>query len=298
MRRRWLRSSLVVALVAVASMSPAAAEPAGVDDVALTGDGAVWDAEAGFTYGVGGAPCTSSGVGFTPVRNGSVGALDDGFDGGLFLLVNRTLFDDGDEVGDLRAGQQQLTIGPTKIGRLRVTRTERALRGSPTLRTLVRLQNPTTRAVDAEITWDSATGQDDTERTIASSDPKIRRTTAADEWIVTNGTSDNGTGLPDPVLTFAVYGSGDLDVRGRQVPFAPEDPDPDATNIDQGCVVFRFDVRVPAGQTRFLLFFTEMRQTAEEAVDAASRFDRVRLASPLMDGVRRKVARRIANWDF
>jgi hypothetical protein len=298
MRRRWFRSSLLVAIAAVAAMSPALADPMAIDDVALTGNGAVWDAEAGFTYGVGGAPCASSGVGFTPVRNGSVGALDDGFDGGLFLLVNRTLFDDGDEIGELRAGQQQLTVGPTKIGRLRVTRTERALQGSPTLRTLVRLQNPTSRATDAEITWDSATGQDDTERTIASSDPKLRRTTAADEWIVTNGTSDNGTGLPDPVLTLAVYGRGDLEVRGRTVPFAPEDQDPDPTNIDQGCVVFRFDVRVPAGQTRFLLFFTEMRQTAEEAVEAASRFDRVGLASPLMDGIRRKVAQRIANWDF
>ena len=294
-RARWFHRLSIGVAVALGTIVAATAEPVAVDGVALTAGGATWDAEAGFTYGLGGAPCTSSGVGYTPVRDGSVGALADGFDAGLFLLVDRVLFDDGDGIGELRAGARELTVGPARLGRLRVTRTDRALAGSPTLRTLVRLENPSSRAVDAEITWDSATGQDGTERTIASSDAEPRRTTADDRWTVTNGTSDNGTGLPDPVLTFSVYGRGDLDVTRRRVPFAPEDHDPDPSS---GCVVFRFDVRVPAGQSRFLLFFTEMRQTAGAAVEAAPRFGRVDPASELMEGIGPRVAGRIANWDL
>jgi hypothetical protein len=83
------------------------------------------------------------------------------------------------------------------MSRLRVTRTGRALQGSPTLRTLVRLENPTSKAVTTEITWDSATGQDGTERTISSDAPRTRRTTPADDWVVTHGTTDE-TGNPDP----------------------------------------------------------------------------------------------------
>jgi hypothetical protein len=271
------------------------ATPASIDAVQLSGSGAVWDAQTGYTYGVGGGPCTSSDAGFTAVEEGSVSSYGDAFDGGLFLLVDRIVFDDDDGSGDLRDERQQLTVGPTRIGRLRVTRTERALQGSPTLRTLVRLENPTSKAVKTEITWDSATGQDGTERTIASDAPRSRRTTLADDWIVMHGTTDKG-GDPDPVITMAVYGRGNIDVTGRRVPWAPEDEG--TTSPDPGCVVFRFDVEVPAGQTRFLLFFTELHGTTDEATATAPRFGRIRGASPLMEGIGAKVARRILNWNF
>lgn len=295
MRRRSRRLAPLGAAIALGVSTSAWATPASIDAVQLSGSGAVWDAEAGYTYGVGGGPCTSSNVGFTPAEEGSVSSFGDAFDGGLFLLVDRVAFDDDDGSGDLRDELDQLTVGPTRISRLRVTRTDRALEDSPTLRTLVRLENPTTRAVKAEITWDSATGQDGTERTVASDATKPRRTTPADDWIVTHGTTDEGSG-PDPVITMAVYGPGNVGVTGRRVPWAPEDDA--ATFPDPGCVVFRFDVEVPAGQTRFLLFFTELRGTTDEATAAAPRFGRVRRASPLMEGIGSKVARRIVNWDF
>jgi hypothetical protein len=295
MRRRWRRLAPLGAAIALGLSASAGATPASIDAGELSGSGAVWDAEAGYTYGVGGGPCTSSEVGFTPAEEGSVGPLGDAFDGGLFLLLDRVAFDDDEGSGDLRAELQQLTIGPTKIGRLRVTRTDRALPDTPTLRSLVRLENKTSRDVEAEITWDSATGQDGTERTVLSDAPKPRRTTPSDDWIVAHGTTDEG-GAPDPAITMAVYGPGDVGVTSRRVPWAPEDDE--GTSPNSGCVVFRFDVKVPAGQTRFLLFFTELRGTADEAVATAARFGRVRRSSPLMDGIGLKVARRIANWDL
>jgi hypothetical protein len=94
----------------------------------------------------------------------------------------------------------------------------------------------------------------------------------------------------------AVYGRGSVDVANRRVPWAPDDeagafPDP-------GCVVFRFDVDVPAGHTRSVLFFTELRGTTDEAVAMAPRFGQLRLSSPLMAGIAPKAARRIVNWNF
>jgi hypothetical protein len=294
MRRRWRRMVPVGAALALGVTTSVWATPTSIDAVQLSGSGAVWDAEARYTYGVGGAPCTSSDVGFTPVEEGSVSSYGDAFDGGLFLLVDRVVFDD-DGSGDLDEELQQLTVGPMRMSRLRVTRTDRALQGSPTLRTLVRLENRTSKTVKTEITWDSATGQDGTERTISSDAPKPRKTTSADDWIVVHGTTDDGGG-PDAVTTMAVYGRGNIDVTGRRVPWAPEDET--HMSPDPGCVVFRFDVEVPAGRTRFLLFFTELRGTTDEATATAPRFGRIGIASPLMDGVGAKVARRIANWDF
>jgi hypothetical protein len=62
--------------------------------------------------------------------------------------------------------------------------------------------------------------------------------------------------------------------------------------------VCRFRARVPAGQTRYLMFFTEMRATNEKAIQTAPRFENVRPASPLLDGISGRVADRILNWDL
>jgi hypothetical protein len=137
-------------------------------------------------------------------------------------------------------------------------------------------------------------GADDDERTRASSTPKNRRTTADDDWIVT---SDDAATPGDPVVTFVVYGPGNVDVSNRQVPWAPEDADP-ATGPNEGCVVFRFRVTVPEGQTRYLLFFTEMRAKNQKAIQTAPRFENVRAASPLMEDISGRVTSRILNWDI
>ncbi|HSL11697.1 MAG TPA: hypothetical protein VLA82_10335 [Actinomycetota bacterium] len=291
-RPRSIIATFVVAVLAsIALPATAAVVPADVD---LTGANATWDAVTGYDYGTDGAPCTAATGGFSGAEDGALGTMTDAFDGGLYLLIDGVVFDDQDGNGNHRAGTQQLTVGPTKMSRLQVSRTERALQGSPTLRTLVKLVNPTNRDRAVTVTWDSALGADDDERTRASSAPKNRRTTLADDWIVT---SDDATTPSDPALTFAVYGPGDIDVTNRSVPWAPEDPDPGSA-VNEGCVVFRFRTEVPAGQTRYLLFFTEMRATNEKAIAAAPRFENVRSGSALLDGISGTVAKRIVNWDL
>jgi hypothetical protein len=185
-------------------------------------------------------------------------------------------------------------VGPTTIGDLVVTRTDAALQGTPTLRTLIRLQNPTDRTVTRLITWDSAVGADDAEATRSSSARPYRATTSDDDWIVT---SDSATSPSDPPLTFAVYGPGDIRVDRRSVPWAPEDPDP-SDDSNEGCVVFRFRASVPAGQARYLVFFTEMRDSNDRAIATAARFGRAQLPDSLLEGISARVASRVLNWDL
>lgn len=294
--KRHARTAAIVAMAtAIATgSSVATAASTAIDDVELTGANATWDAEADYDYGAGsGAPCTTSTAGFTPADDVSFGDMSDAFDGGLFLNVDGTIFDDPDEMGDYRAGTQQLTAGPMKMSRLQVTRIERAITNTPTLRSLIKLKNPTSRDITVPVLWDSAMGADEDERTRASSAPKSRRTTAEDDWTVT---SDDADSPGDPVVTFVIYGPGDIDVTNRQVPWAPEDDE--GASVGEACVVFRFRARVPAGQTRYLLFFTEVRGTNEKAIQSAPRFENVRSASPLLDGISGRVADRILNWDL
>jgi hypothetical protein len=224
----WERTRAVAAIgiaIALAMLGQAAwAAPTAVDDLTLTGAAAGWDVTNDYDYGTSGAPCTSADGGYTPVEEGTLDTMSDAFDGGLYLHVGNRVFNDGDGDGNYRAGDQQLAVGPTKMRGLRVSRTERALQGSPTLRSLVRLVNPTNDDIRATITWDSALGADDAEKTRSSSAARNRRTTADDDWIVT---SDSATSPSDPPLILAVYGPGDVRVANRSVPWAPEDPDPD-----------------------------------------------------------------------
>ena len=281
---------LVMALVAQAAL----AAPTAVDTLELTGDLATWDVTNNYDYGTSGAPCMSNVGGFTPAEDGDFDSQSDAFDGGLYLHVRGRLFNDADGIGNYNAGDQQLKMGTNTVQRLRVTRTDRALQDSPTLRTLVRLSNPTGRDIAAPITWDSAMGADDDEGTRGSNAGNALVTTPKDDWIVA---SDDAATPSDPPVTFAVYGRGAIRVKQRAVPWAPEDPDP-GDDSSEGCVVFKFRVKVPAGTSRYVLFFTEMHETNEDAIDAADRFSRLNGSRPLMDGVSNGVMKRVLNWNL
>ena len=293
-KRTRMIAAIGIAMVMAMVGQAALAAPTAVDDLSLTGATAIWDVTNDYDYGTSGAPCMSADGGYTPAEGGELDGMTDAFDGGLYLHVGNGVFSDDDGNGNYDAVDQQLSVGPTEMRGLQVRRTERALQGTPTLRSLVRLSNPTNDDIRAAITWDSALGADDSEKTRASSASRNRRTTKDDDWIVT---SDSATSPSDPALIFAVYGPGDVRVTNRSVPWAPEDPDP-GDDSNEGCVVFSFRVKVPANSTRFLLFFTEMRDTNEAAIAKAGRFGNVRRSSPLMDGVSNKIASRILNWNL
>lgn len=262
-----------------------------LDTQALTGANATWDVSNPFDYGTGGAPCTSATGGFTPVEDGSYASSTDAFDAGLYLNVGGKIFTDKDGNG-IRAGQQ-LTAGPTKMSGLQVTRIERALSTSPTLRSLVRLKNGSAGNITVTVFWDSAMGSDGSGATRSSSATPFDQMTAADRWVVA---SDSATAPSDPPVTWVFYGTGRPQVKVGAVRSAPES----TPTTDDDCVVVRYKVTVPAHTTRYLMFFTEMHDPANptSAINAAYKFNTVRVGKPLMVGIPQSVASKILNWDF
>jgi hypothetical protein len=279
------------ALVLAASVAQAGPALVPVDGQALTGANATWDTRNAYDYGVDGAPCTTATGGFTPVDDGSYLAASDGFDGGLFLNVAGSIFNDAD--GNGRLSGQQLTAGPTRMHGLQVTRIERALSTSPTLRSLVRFKNPSSKAIKVSVMWDSALGSDGDGATRSSSAGPFRQMTVADRWIIS---SDDPTTPSDTPVTFVLFGTGKPVVKPVKVVQAPEATP--STDID--CVVVRYKVLVPAHTTRYLLFFTELHDPANiaSAFNGARKFNNVKVGKPVMVGISKGVASKILNWDF
>ncbi len=299
MRRSLLAAVASGAVLALVMSGVAAAVT--IDDVDLTGKGATWDVTNDYEYGSGG-PCFAK-PGFTPVEDGAyvnAGIPFDGsdaFDSGLYAIVNGKTFNDPDGNG----GQvgQQLTVGPQKMSGLRVSRVEKALKISPTLRSLIAFRNPTTHAIGAKFLWDSALGADDAEATRGSSSGNLKFT-ADDKWAVA---SDDPDSPGDPPVTFVVFGPGNVAERPTDVPNRPEEPDanmvgPNVAAGAEGCVTVAFRISVPARSTRYLLFFTEMHGSNETAVNSAARFSHIKPASRLFDGLGAQVRKRILNFDL
>jgi len=230
-------------------------------------------------------------VGFSPASDGE---SDDGssdlFDGGLVLAVRggggTKIFEDPNSRGN-KLGQE-LRTGPDKLRGLAVTRTDRALQSSPTLRSLIALRNPTSSALKRRLIWDSDLGADDSEVVRASStgDQALSK---ADRWVAV---ADDATSPGDAQGTFVLYGKGKK-VRKTSVFNS-------VTNSDS-CVSFSMPVKVPPKSTRYILFFTQVHDS-DVAINAlrnrAKQFNRPSLSSKLLTGIGPKIRGRIVNWNL
>jgi hypothetical protein len=212
---------------------------------------------------------------------------NDTFDGGLVLAVGNTIFEDSDQSGDLVG--EQIKVGPETLAGLRVKRTETALQGSPTLRSLIKLKNNKKKAVKRELIWDSDLGADDSEVVWASStgDEVLSN---KDRWMVF---ADSGTSPSDAVGTFALYGKG-KGVKKTKV-FDP-------VTDEDSCISFSIDVRVPKKSSRYLLFFTEVHDNGDEGADEAAtdatKFNKKKPGGAVLAGVKKSVQRKVLNWDL
>lgn len=238
--------------------------------------------------------CESDQPGYTPVEDGEMGTsdiLEDAYDGGLLLMVgpptanpdDASTFVDGDDVGD-KSGEQ-LKVGPDSTGGLLVTRWDRALSKSPTLRSLISLRNPSGSARTRDIYWDSDMGSD--------GETEIRRTSNgsaslvnASRWVVT---SDDATTVDDPVLTHVLWG------KRARVKTAEIHNNPGGGS---DCITTRMRVRIPAKSTVYLLFFTEMNRSHSAAFTSAKKFNTRILNSALLSGIKPGVRSKVVNWDL
>jgi hypothetical protein len=295
MQRRLRVRSVAATIMALGLMfgsQVARAAVVDIDGIDLSGDNATWDLEADFAYGSGG-PCVAK-HGFTPAEDGSwddgITPKSDAFDGGLYIVVDGKTFDDNDGNGTKKG--QTMKVGPTTMSRLNIRRTERALQTSPTLRSLVTLQNPTNDVISLPVIWDSAVGSDDSEATRASSDGDTFLT-KTDRWFVS---SDDPTSPSDPTVTMALYGKGPLAEKVAKVIWAPEDDPPDPPG--EGCISLKYSLKIPAKSTRYLMFFTEMNDTNENAIASAAKFNSVKAGNDLLVGLSDAVMGKILNWNL
>lgn len=288
---RSLAATIIV--IGLMSGSPVArATVVDIDATTLTGGNATWDLEADFNFGSGG-PCVAK-SGFTPANDGSwddgVTPKSDAFDGGLYIVVDGKTFADNDGNGTKKG--QTMKVGPTTLSRLNIRRTERALHTSPTLRSLISFQNPTNDVISVPVIWDSAVGSDDSEATRASSDGDTFLT-RTDRWFVS---SDDPTTPDDPTVTMALYGKGPVAEKVASVIWAPEDDPTEPPG--EGCISLKYVLKIPAKSTRYLMFFTEMNDTNENAATSAAKFNSVKAGNDLLVGLSDAVVGKILNWNL
>ena len=229
-------------------------------------------------------------VGFSPASDvDAEDGTNDTFDGGLVLAVRSpggtTIFEDSNQTGN-KVGEQ-ITVGPEKIRGLRVTRVERALQTSPTLRSLIKVKNPKRgKAIKRTLIWDSDLGADDSEVVRASSTNDLVLTNA-DRWMIFG---DDPVNPSDAQGTFVLYGKG-KGVKKTKV-FNP------VVDADS-CISFRITVRVPPRSSRYVLFFTEVHpeDALADAVADAKKFNRKKPAG-VLGGLKKSVKKRVVNWDL
>jgi hypothetical protein len=267
-------AALALAVTALAVSTP-------IDDVELeaAGGDALFDAENHVDE------CGAAGDGecyFTPVDDGGALGDSDAFDGGLALTVEGNGFVDPDDNGDLTG--QQLTVGPVTLAGLKVTRIERGLPGSPTLRTLIKLKNTKKKTLRRSVGLVSDLGSDSSTHIFRSSTGDFAFS-RADRWVVT---TDDPTTPSDPPVTSVFYGKGK-----PRVELASGTAIQGIDNLDA-----TFDVRLKRRATGYLLLFTELSDEGTDAVAETAKFNRKKLDASLKADLSKKLQKKILNWDL
>jgi hypothetical protein len=270
-----------VAVWLVAALVPASANDSkplvNAGELTLAGGGPTW-----WDFDNGDSACVAS-DGFTPVDDGAFGpdqTQSDAFDGGLIVNVNGKDLRDRDGIYVTKG--DDVIVDGINVQRVHVWRVERALSTSPTLRSLIAFRNTSRTSKDLTVQWDSNLGSDGTEAVRASSSGDTSYQPRRDRWVVS---SDDATTPSDPPLTFALFGKKAAVKTDSVV---------SGCTFGDGEFTPQFKITVPGRATRYLLFFTEMRDTNAHATNTASRFDDP--SRKLLVGLSATVKSQILNW--
>jgi len=222
----------------------------------------------------------------------AIATQTDAFDDALQVVVDGAAFDDADDTGDLVTDGtgEALSLGPEAMSGLNVSLEWKALSAVAKIRTFVTFENPTGSDIAVPISWESNSGSDEDTGVRGSSSGDAAFGTD-DRWLVT---SDDPTTPSDPVNTFVLFGPGSPAVTPTSV-----SQNLDSCTDDEGVIV-GYDVTVPAGETRYLLFFNQLSQTNEDALaDAPSQFDtNPTIDSDLLSGLDPATLPAVLNWDI
>jgi hypothetical protein len=292
-------AAIGVAAVMLLGAMPAAAasQPLSFDQ---TVNGYTW------TFGNGGGSATPTTgncgdqKGFE-IDDAATPTADDAYDSAAVLWVDDVPYEAANNAADVTTDGSDVNVMPAAqdMSGLSVQMRDRVLSRGDVVQLYATFTNTSSSniEVNAKIAhnWGSDSGS-----IIDGSSSGDTAFTAADRWLVTSDGADQGLAGGDPVNTTVYYGPGTVAETPTSV--GQVVCDRAATN---GALV-GFDITVPAGESRHLLFFNkisegtngiDLTRTNADVVDAASEFDVTPSASnPLFAGIPTSEYPNIVNW--
>jgi hypothetical protein len=172
---------------------------------------------------------------------------------------------DREHLTRLSAGPASMSAGPTATSPLNVSVEYYAAQQSATLRTLARFDNPGLDPVSTNVTFVYNLGSDANTKITGTSNGDAAFTTA-DRWLVTDDIPPT-VGDAVPAVTGVLRGPA----PSALAPSAVSNVVFSAAGTEG--VLARYDITVPAGETRYLMFFTQLSHTAADGLIGARAFD-------------------------
>jgi hypothetical protein len=287
MRIPILVSLLSVSALALAGLTIVSAAPVSLGQTLTGGGTSNWNVtnDGGTGNGLPAGDSCEGDPGLT-IQDANIPDGGDAYDNAAMLWLDSTVFVPPDPV-DLTG--QTLTAGPVSMSGLDVTMQYYAASGDATLRTLITFQNPSGSAINATAEWVNNHGSDGGTGIRGTSDGDLTFSTA-DRWIV----SSDSAGTPgDPVNTYVLFGPG-----------SPAATPSAASQLVFSCagtegVLSTFDISVPAGATRHLMFFNQMNAENAEGLAGAVEFDtNPAQGGDLLSGLDATQLSEVLNWAF
>lgn len=288
-------AGLLTALVS-SSGTPVFAAAVALPHVVNPGFGStgwILDSDQGTSTGLPYTGHTSVGIpgfGFDDAH-GPIAGASDAYDTGWTIFINNAIFVAPGGSVDLTG--TTMTAGPVAMSGMNVTVQHYYSPSSAVARIMVFLTNPTATAIAATVDVPVNFGSDNNTVIRATSSGDLLVTTA-DRWIVT---SDGGP--VDSINTTVLYGPGAPTVTPAAYT---------QTVFDQGGtqgIGATFNVNIPAGTTRSLMFFaglggvTVIDNTVASAQTAAALFNNnATLAADWLSGLSAAQQAEILNWNF
>ena len=186
----------------------------------------------------------------------------DAYDNGLIMRVNGGVLTPVFITPITTANGTTVTTGALSLSGLNVTTQYFFQAASPTARTISVFQNPTATPIAVTITFETNVGSDAGTNVIRTSSGDTLFTTA-DRWIVTDDSTTGG----DPANTHVLFGPGSV--------LAATNAFLTTTFTSAGNQGVRddFALTLPGDATLALMFFNEVRATADDAELWAPVFD-------------------------
>lgn len=262
------------------------------DTAVLSGGGASWLLSGlnGTSNGLptGGKCGAIPGIGLVDALNAT--PTFDAFDGGLLLFVDDVPLPlttpISEEVG------VAARLGPVTLSGLEVSLTHTALQNAPTLRTLVRVSNPTATAVTTKIALATNFGSDGVTliRSTSDGDEAI---TSADRWAITS--DDRQPPDADVVNTHVVAGPGTLAVP----PALGTDIFECSGPTTGGGLIATYLLTIGPGETQTLLLYNQIHTQLADATADVTTFDETPTPeNVLLSDVDFALLSTVVNWNL